>query len=140
MVFQQVFDYFFNQVTGFALWLLVTPFRLVAVLLDPIFGSFWDFLDPAPFLAQIEVLRGFFTDVNWFLPFAACVGMVRLVLDSMLLYTCAKAVGASTLGEVRDLAAHIVHFMVSKVGNGVEKFLDAVLHFFFPVASGRWFS
>lgn len=132
MVFENVFSLFFNQLSGFFLWLLVTPLRLVAVLLDPIFGSFWDFLDPTGFLANIEVLRGFFTDVNWFLPFFACVGMVRLWLDSLLLWSCAKAVGATSLREVSELAAHILHFMVAKFGNGVEKLLDALGRFFLP--------
>lgn len=140
MIFDQIFQLFFNQLGGFFLWLLVTPLRLVAVLLDPIFGSFWDFLDPSGFLESAEVLRGFFADVNWFLPFFACVGMVRLWLDSLLLWTCAKAVGATSLGEVSSLASHIVHFMVSKVANGTEKLLDGLARFFLPGFFSRWLS
>lgn len=128
MAFQSLMNLFFNQLTGFFLWLLVTPLRLVVALLDPIFGGLWDFLDPTSFLSQIEVLKGFFTDVNWFLPFGACVGIVRLVLQVMFLVTCAKAAEVTFIGEFAALSKQVFHMVLDRAVNGIFKILD----FFFP--------
>lgn len=132
MLLTDLVNLFINAFTGFIFWLIVTPLRLVVVLLDPIFGSLTDVFDFSGFLQVMEPLRGFFTDVNYFLPFAAAVGMIRATIDVMLLYTIGRGFSAMTVGHFATIVLNLLTGLVQDAKDRVKKLVTGVLEFFFP--------
>lgn len=134
MALEAIANLFINQLTGFALWLLLLPFRVVVALLDPIARPFMNPLSQVvEFVSTIETLKGFFTDVNWFIPFAAASAIIRLTFQCAFVLAVMQIVGGATFSTFQDLIVDMVKSQLRAVGDGVSKVLHALARFFFGV-------
>lgn len=121
---------FVNQVAsafvGFCLWLLVFPLRLLIGVLDPVFSPITAMIDFTGFYVQLDLLRGFFSDVNYFVPFGVAVGLFgSTVVVAFVLFLLNRVgydvvgifvgFGTRTLWHVVEYAADTVHIWAARI-------------------------
>lgn len=121
-----------NQITGFALWLILIPFRAVVSLLDPIMTPIMSPLESVVgFVSTVETLKGFFTDVNYFIPFAAATAIIRATFGIAFVCACALLLGGTTFGTFQNLLVDLVKAQLRAIGDFVTKCIHALFGFFF---------
>lgn len=129
-MFMDFWDAIFSQFSGFVLWLLVFPLRVVVGLLDPVFSPVTALFDFSAFMDGLQVLRGFFDDVNWFIPFYALVGIIEVTFVAMLVLLCINAFAATTLGEFVSVSRSFLVNVVENAIDDIKQLLMRIAFFF----------
>lgn len=131
MILQDVLGLIFNQLTGFLLWVVVTPARLLIALFDPVFGPLVSTFNLSAFVQGFENLRGFFTDVNYFVPFFAAVSIIRATIDVALLYGLFRMFGGVSIHGFMRIVLDVLSWMVQEIKERARDLLTRILLFFF---------
>lgn len=132
MFLEDAFNLIASGFIGFCLWLIVTPFRLVVALLGPVFLPVVAVFDPAALIDGMQPLRGFFTDVNYFLPFFTCVVIIRATLGVMFLYTVARGLGTTSVGSFVAVIVELLRNRLEEIVDVIKRGILAILKFFLP--------
>lgn len=121
-----------NQLLGFFLWLLVFPFRILVGFFDPILSPITAIFDVSGFLSMLDVLRPFFRDVNWFIPFGAATSILVATAGITLLALLVNVFADNFVGNFGHFAMTIMQWMVNNAINGIKRFVDGLLRILFP--------
>lgn len=119
-----------DQLLGFFFWLLVMPIRLAIGLLDPVFSPITAIFDFTSFIDGIQVLRGFFDDVNWFIPFYPFVAIIEATMLAMFVLLLANVFAGYTMTEFGSLFMMLLGKVIEKVYDKVKEFLESIVYFF----------
>lgn len=119
-----------DQLLGFFFWLLVMPIRLAVGLLDPVFSPITAIFDFTTFIEGIQVLRGFFDDVNWFIPFYAMVTLIEAATLIMLILLLANTFAAATVGEFGEMFMSLAVHVIKNFFDDVKQFIQRLIYFF----------
>lgn len=119
-----------EQFLGFILWLLVTPIRVVVAFLDPIFDPITALFDFSGFMETLQVLRGFFDDVNWFIPFYPFVAIIEATMLGMFVLLLANVFAGYTMTEFGSLFMMLLGKVIEKIYDKAKEFLESIVYFF----------
>lgn len=129
--FLDFIDSVISQLVGFFLWLIVTPLRLVIGVLDPVFSPMTALLDFDAFLSGIEVLRPFFRDVNYFIPFGAALGVLGATVIFAFLWVCfCYAVLFNVKGFGSFSMSILAHVVIDAVDH-IKVLIRGIIAYFF---------
>lgn len=129
-VFMDFINAVLSQLFGFFLWVLVTPARLVIAALDPVFSPMTALLDFQAFIDGIQTLRPFFADVNYFIPFAAALGILGATIVFAFLWVCfCYAALFNVQGFVGFSLSILSHFVIGAVDKA-KQWIRSIIWFF----------
>lgn len=130
-VFMDFINLVASQLVGFFLWLIVFPLRLIIAVLDPVFEPISTAIDVDAFLDGIDFLRPFFSDVNWFIPFGAALGVLGATVVVMFVLVLIDFAVSNGVGHFGSFAMGVMWHMVQNLVDGIKRVLGGIFKLFF---------